>query len=257
MKSVQIGVLVLLMLGVVSIAAPAQAQAEALLRVAQLAPDAPPIDVWVDGERVLADIPFKGISDYLALSEGDHRLVGRAAGAAANPALFELQITTATGAAYTLVIAGRARADGFRPALVQDDLRLDPRQAKARFLNALPDGLPLDVVLTPAGGGEGALLFRNVGFGQASGYVLLSPGIYDLEARRAGTETPLMRVKSAALDAGENYTLFAIGLLGEGTQSLLVLRDAPAVREEIPIEVWVGLFLWAALLVRFVLLHER
>jgi hypothetical protein len=113
------------------------------------------------------------------------------------------------------------------------------------------------VVLTAAGGGEGSLLFRNVGFGRASEYVLLSPGVYDLKVRRAGTETPLMRVKSTALDAGENYTLFAIGLPEEGTQSLLVLRDAPAVRKEIPIEVWIGVLMWAALLVRFVLLHER
>ncbi len=253
MKSLQIGVLVLLVLG---IAPMALAQDEAQVRVAQLSPDAPPIDVWVDGERVLADLAFKTISDYLALTGGDHRVLGRASGAAANPVLFEFRVSVTPGEAYTLVIAGRTRAGELQTLLVQDDLRLDFRQAKARFLNVLPDAPPLDVVII-SDGGEGPLLFRNVGFSRASEYVLLPPGVYDLEVRRAGTETPLMRVKSAALDAGENYTLFAVGLLEEGTQSLLVLRDAPAVRKEIPIEIWIGVLMWAALLARFVLLHER
>ena len=47
------------------------ADTNARVRVAHLSPDAPAVDVWVDGSRVLENVPFKAFSSYLELPAGD------------------------------------------------------------------------------------------------------------------------------------------------------------------------------------------
>jgi hypothetical protein len=44
----------------------------AFVRVAHLSPDAPNVDVWLDGNVVLQDVPFRAFSGYLELASGDH-----------------------------------------------------------------------------------------------------------------------------------------------------------------------------------------
>ena len=46
--------------------------APSMVRLAHLSPDAPPVDICVDGERVLSDVPYRTVSDYLKLGAGDH-----------------------------------------------------------------------------------------------------------------------------------------------------------------------------------------
>lgn len=48
------------------------ATGEAAVRVAHFSPDAPNVDVYVDDDRVLADVPYGSVSDYLAIEPGTH-----------------------------------------------------------------------------------------------------------------------------------------------------------------------------------------
>ena len=45
---------------------------QSLLRAAHLSPDAPAVDVWVDGSVVLSGVTFGTVSDYLMVSAGEH-----------------------------------------------------------------------------------------------------------------------------------------------------------------------------------------
>ena len=62
-------VLGLALMMALALAAPALAQGagQAQVRVAHLAPDAPNVDVYVNDEPVLTDVPYTTISDYLSL----------------------------------------------------------------------------------------------------------------------------------------------------------------------------------------------
>ena len=46
-----------------TMAAPVAAQDEAFVRVVHASPDAPNVDVWVDGAAALTEVPFTGVSD--------------------------------------------------------------------------------------------------------------------------------------------------------------------------------------------------
>src|SRR5215208_1806650 len=50
----------------------ASAQGNALVRVVHASPDAPAVDVYVDGNKVLSNVPFFTASDYLPLPAGEH-----------------------------------------------------------------------------------------------------------------------------------------------------------------------------------------
>ena len=51
------------------VAAGAQAD-PARVRVAHFSPDAPNVDIYVNDDRVLSDVPYKTVSDYLELPPG-------------------------------------------------------------------------------------------------------------------------------------------------------------------------------------------
>ena len=51
--------------------------ADALVRVAHFSPDTAGVDVWVDGKRVLQNVGYDTVSDYVALPSGDHEFALR------------------------------------------------------------------------------------------------------------------------------------------------------------------------------------
>jgi hypothetical protein len=72
MKSLTIGLAALALLAV---APGAFAQDDMTqIRVAHLSPDAPNVDVWVDGSVALEDVPYEAVSGYLELAAGEHRI---------------------------------------------------------------------------------------------------------------------------------------------------------------------------------------
>ena len=49
----------------------ASAQGNALVRVVHASPDAPAVDVYVDGNKALSNVPFFTASNYLPLPAGE------------------------------------------------------------------------------------------------------------------------------------------------------------------------------------------
>ena len=66
------GVLAALLL-VGGFARPASAAEMAKVRVVHASPDAPAVDVYVDGAKALSNVTFFTASDYLSLPAGEHR----------------------------------------------------------------------------------------------------------------------------------------------------------------------------------------
>ena len=80
-------VLGLALMMALALAAPALAQGagQAQVRVAHLAPDAPNVDVYVNDEPVLTDVPYTTISDYLSLPAGTQQVTVFATGDTTSP----------------------------------------------------------------------------------------------------------------------------------------------------------------------------
>jgi LPXTG-motif cell wall-anchored protein len=70
-------------------------------------------------------------------------------------------------------------------------------------------------------------LFANVPFKGTGDYLPVDAGTYDLEARLAGSDTVALSVPGVALDEGNVYTIFAMGLAG-GEPALMAVPSVDA-----------------------------
>lgn len=184
-----------------AMAGPAAAQDQAFVRVIHASPDAPNVDVWVDGETVLSDVPFTAVSDYLTLPAGTYNIQVTATGDT-NPVI-EADVPLEAGTSYTIAATGLL-AD-IAPVVLTDDRSPADGQAKLRVFHASPSApAEVDVAVT-----DGPILVEALAFPEATGYLTVDAGTYPLEIRAAGEEAAALSLE-ATLEAGQNYTAIAM-----------------------------------------------
>ncbi|MGQ9675428.1 MAG: DUF4397 domain-containing protein [Chloroflexota bacterium] len=212
-------VLALVLTTAMSAAAVAQPD-QAMLRVVHASPDAPAVDVLVDGNMAFSNLAFRGITRYAALPAGSHNIQVVPAGAT-EPAVIEADVDLTAGTDYTIVAVGRL-AD-IEPLVLTDDNSAPPAgQAKVRFVHASPNAPAVDIAEA-----SGRVIFSGISFKGVGDYTNLPAGTYDVEARLARTDTVALAIPNVTVNAGTVYTVFAVGLVdGEPPLSPLVSVDA-------------------------------
>jgi hypothetical protein len=205
-----------------ALAAPAFAQGpgQAQLRVAHLAPDAPNVDVYVNGDRVLTDVPYTTVSEYLSLPAGTQQVTVYPTGQTTS-AVIDTPVKLAAGGAYTVAAVGLVADDSLTAQLYQDDLRSpDSGSAKVRVVHASPDAGPVDVI--PRGG---RALVSGLAFPEASPYAGVPAGTYTLDVNAAGTKKTVLTVPDATLASGGVYSAFAVGTVFADSLNVLLVQD--------------------------------
>ncbi|WP_243645276.1 DUF4397 domain-containing protein [Natrarchaeobius chitinivorans] len=183
-------------------------------RVAHLSPDAPNVDIYVDGERVREGIPYGTVTDYRDLPPGTYTVQVVPAGEDPSEAVLEETVEagdvdpTVDG---LLAVIGEVAAEN-QPLealfLDDDNSPVDPGTARVRALHASPDAPAVDVVA----GENGEALFENVAFGE-SGYTEVPEGEYPLAIYPAGDRENSVFEIDVSLAGGTVYSAFAIGYL--------------------------------------------
>ena len=192
---------------VLSIAPVLAGGTEARVRVAHASPDAPAVDVWVDGQPAFNNVAFKAVTDYANVPAGDHKVLVVPAGQT-EPAVISATLSLTAGQDYTVVAAGKLAE--IKPIVLEDN-NAAPAAGKAhvRFVHASPDAPAVDIAVK-----GGPTVFTNIAFGAASVYTPVEAGTYDLQALPTGTSTVALDVPGVALADGGVYTIFAEGLVG-------------------------------------------
>lgn len=194
--------------------------APAMLRVLHAAPDAPAVDVWIDGEKAVSNLSFGNMSPYMRVASGGHIVAAVPVGAT-EPVVLAAAARLAPRAAYTIVASGLLSDGNLTAIALQDDARPTGRNAHLRFVHVAPDAPAVDVA--PQGG---APLFANVTYGTMTEYAPIPSGTHDLEARLAGTDTVALDLSGVELDRRTAYTAFAVGSASDGTLKVLLANDA-------------------------------
>jgi len=185
---------------------PAPASQEgARVRFIHASPDAPAVDVLVDGSELFSDIEFGKFTEYTDIDVGIYEVTVRLAGTG-TPILTTTVPMTATD--YTLAAAGTLDTSGpdFDLMTLSDDNRApSPGMVRGRFVHLVPGGPTVDIAIK-----GGPVLFSGVGFRGVGDYKEIAAGTYEMEIRLAGTGIVL---GSAPLTVMPNrvYTFFAIG----------------------------------------------
>ena len=185
--------------------APAGAQADAKVRLAHFSPDAPAVDVYIDGKKKLSNVPYQAMSDYLALPAGSHTFEIRAAGTpATGVAAIKAAPDLAAGKNYTIAAVGKLAT--ITGQVYEDDVTPPAAgKAKVRVIHAAADVPDVDVAVK-----GGAVIFPKVAFNAATPYTELAAGSYDLEIRAAGTTNVLLG-RPVTVQPGGIYTIAAVG----------------------------------------------
>ena len=194
---------------------------DAWVRVLHASPDAPNVDVYANGAEILTDVPFGAISDYLEVPAGEYQIQVFAAGSdpAAGGAVNDAKLTFAAGTKTTVAatnnvatIEAQVIADAPAPVADMAQVRVVHLSADAPAVDIAPDGA--DPIVT------------NLAYPNATDYLTVPAGAYDLEVRPTGTKDVALQLDPVTLEAGKSYSVFAIGSLAGGTLQVLPAVDA-------------------------------
>lgn len=196
-------------------------QESTFLRVAHVSPDAPPVDVYVDGEQVLSGVEFGNVSEYMTLSAGEHDV--RVTPEDDNETtFFDGDVSLEPRKAMTLFAAGEVTGDADRPfdPVVYEDDALEPSENESAISVAhfSPDAPAVDVT---ADDGD-VVLAENLTYGNASQYVSVPAGDYTVEVRLSAPDNdgPVVASTNLSLEGGTAYSAFAIGYVDSFDSSI-------------------------------------
>jgi hypothetical protein len=200
----------------------------AKVRVIHASPDAPAVDVFVNGNIALSNVPFFTASDYLDLPAGSYRVQVAPTGQPASAAVIDATATIEAGKAYTIAATGLV-AD-IEPTIFVDDLSAPAAgNAKVRVYHLSPDAPAVDV--KPAGA---AALISGLAFPEASDYLEVPAGSYDLQVTPAGASAVVIDLPGTAVEAGKIYSVFATNVVAEITPELAVYTPAASAPTTLP-----------------------
>ena len=191
------------------------------IRFLQASPDAPPVDVYINGSRVAENLDYQSFTGYLRAYPGLYRVELFPAGVRTKP-LYAAQINLQSLLIYTAAYIGCCGQTDM--LLVPDSpaSRRNPAGTALRFVNLIPQSPPLDVYL------DGYLVVNRIVFEEISKYLPLATGRYTLDVRNSETGQTLISHPAMDLRAGNLYTGYFTGL-ADGTpapQVLLPLEGA-------------------------------
>jgi hypothetical protein len=206
-----------------AIAEPAGAADEAMVRVLHASPDAPAVDVYLDETRVdvLTNVPFGTISGYLMVPAGAHDVKVVPTGAAIGDAVIDADVTVTAGTRYT--IAATNAVASIEAQVLVDEPRPTAASAQLRIVHFSADTPAVDV--RPDGGSP---IATGLAYPNASAYLDVPGGTYDLEVCATGTDTCPLDLDPVSVANGTSYSAFAIGSLEAQTLTAVVAVDAVA-----------------------------
>jgi Domain of unknown function (DUF4397) len=168
---------------------------------------ASPLNVFGDGNLVLSNVPYTGVSGYLRSNAGPHDITVEAS---ATPGATLLSISPALGPATDTSIALTGGA-GNMAALVLTDANVATLtgQAQVRFVNVSPAIPSYDAYANQS------LYATRVATNSSSGYFDLTADpagtSYQFDFRLAGTTTTVLTMPAVTLIAGGIYTIYVVG----------------------------------------------
>ena len=205
----------------------APSPADTAIRVLHASPDAPNVDVLVDDQQVLSDVPYKGASEFLPVAEGTRNIKVNAAGTSATVIDADLPIA---GDTLTTIIAADLLNRIEPLVLSDDDSPPGGDLLKIRVVHASPSAPGVDVYVTAPGEDIDAVFptLTNLFFMNASDFLDIPGDTYQIRITPAGSDTPVFDSGPVSLDAGSILTVVAVDAVnGASPVSLVVLTNIP------------------------------
>lgn len=199
--------------------------ATANVRVVHASPDAPNVDVLVDGAVVLTNVPYEAASAYLAVPAGTRNFKVNATGTTTT--VIDADVPLTAGESYTVMATGLVAA--IQPLVLTDDLA-NPASGnvKVRLVHAAPSAPTVDIYVTAPGAdlATASPTLSGVPFRGYSDYLEVPAGNYQVRVTVAGTKTVAIDSGTLSIMAGEIRSGVALDNAGGGAPfGAIVLAD--------------------------------
>ena len=192
---------------------------QASIRVVHASPDAPAVDLWINGILIPVAAPYKTISPYASGPANIYNFKVTPTGGTIDTAVIDANLNLFYNKEYTLIALNNVASN--EALFLTDDNTNNPDAARVRFVHASPDAPAVDIKVA-----NGPFLFQDIEFKEVGDYVEAPTVTTDVEVRVAGTNTVALTVPSVPLEAGKTYTIFAVGEVGQGTLEALLSVDS-------------------------------
>ena len=187
-------------------------QKASFVRILHASPDAPAVDIYVNGNLVAKHLTYKKFTDYFLVAPGDYR-IEVFTGGKRETLVAQACLCICPCSALTIAVNGMMCDIGLIeiPEIYDINRQIRrPRKTYLRFVQLSPNAPPLDLTLT-----EGTKLFRNVCYKAHTRYIILDPGTYSFQVKPAGSSQPGLTVPNIVLERGRAYSMYAVGLVGD------------------------------------------
>lgn len=226
----RVAVATLMLIAIVFAFAPVRGSAQdrtdegASIRFVHASPDAPAIDVVIDGATVAENVSFGAASDYLPITSGKHQIQVVPTGSTTESAVLDEEIDLDGGRAYIFAAAGLL--NDLESKLYEVDLDdLDENQARVRLIQLAPDEESVDLAVS--GGDEWQ---DDVNYLDGSDYDDVDAGTYDLDLRAHDGDAVITSISGLTIEANRAYDILLLGQASNDTLAVLTLetRVSPA-----------------------------
>lgn len=202
-------------------------------RLVHAVADGQAVDVVIDGKTVETAVAVNAATPstgYLSVSSGTRHIQVFPTGTTTG-AYFDGNVTLNSSADYTFLLSGVVLPASTITGTLLTDNNTAPTSSNAelRVIHASTFGpTPVDIYVTSPGGGiTGPPSISSVAYQNASTYLNVPEGTYDILVTPAGLPAIDIRVADAAFIAGKIYTYVLIDIPGGGQMSgdPLLLND--------------------------------
>jgi len=187
------------------------------MRIVMASPDAPPVDILIDGAQVATSLAYENSTAYLTLKSGQRRI--QALTVANSTSVFDQTISISASANLTLLLTGPVSK--MQSLLLTDgttNTTITTGQGDVRVVNAAPTMGPADVYVVNAGTSlAGAKpVSSNLAFNQATGYESATIGNFQVFMTQPKTTNVYLNTGPLALTQSQFQTVVAIDASGGG-----------------------------------------
>ena len=173
------------------------------VRVLNASPDAPAVDIYINGGLIFKNIKFKDFTEYVQLSMGQYKMEVYPVGQMDKPVLAQ-NIQVPEKQVITIAAAGNFEDLQLIPYIEGNADGLAMNQSRVRVIHLSPDAPEVDVLI------NGQIVFNNIGFMDATDYIKVVSGTYNIVVNLAGTNDTILTF-SPQLNSQKVYTIYVVG----------------------------------------------
>lgn len=189
------------------------------IRILHASPNAPGVDVYVNNVLTARDVTYKEFTQYIPLAGGLYNIKAYPTGTSTNPVI-DTNINIPPKSIFTIAVTGML-ADIALTLVQEPPIQRQPADTFVRIAHLSPNTPNVDITLP-----NGTKVFSDVEYKEITDYIPIKPGVYELQARLAGTNNIVLTVPNINLRSGNIYTVYIVGLQnGNPTLQVLIPLD--------------------------------